>query len=204
MPSSIRIGNQDLAADVSSLGAEMQALVTNDGRSWLWTGDAAFWTGRSPILFPIVGKAPDDTVAIDGTLYPMGQHGFARRSEFALAASTPTMCRHELAASAATRAVYPFDFLLAVEHAVEGRMLTVTAEVAVVTQRRCRSVSGFTRPSPGRCRAVPAAPTPFRSTIMASRRSSGWEAVSSTPRCCPRPSTAGGWCWIRQCSTRMR
>ncbi|MBX5064815.1 aldose 1-epimerase family protein [Rhizobium lentis] len=129
MPSSIRIGNQDLAADVSSLGAEMQALVTNDGRSWLWTGDAAFWTGRSPILFPIVGKAPDDTVAIDGTLYPMGQHGFARRSEFALAASTPTMCRHELAASAATRAVYPFDFLLAVEHAVEGRMLTVTAEV---------------------------------------------------------------------------
>ncbi|MBX5136459.1 aldose 1-epimerase family protein [Rhizobium lentis] len=129
MPASIRIGNQDLTVDVSSLGAEMQALKSSDGRSWLWTGDAAFWTGRSPILFPIVGKAPDDKVAIDGTIYPMAQHGFARRSEFSLAASAATMCRYELAASESTRAVYPFEFLLAVEHAVEGRALTVSAEV---------------------------------------------------------------------------
>ncbi|ARM15593.1 MULTISPECIES: aldose 1-epimerase family protein [Rhizobium] len=130
MPSSVRIGNQHLAVDVSSLGAEMQALTSDDGRSWLWTGDAAYWTGRSPILFPIVGKAPDDMLAIGVTVYPMAQHGFARRSEFSLAASTPTMCRHELSASAATQAVYPFDFLLAVEHAVEGRTLTVAAEVS--------------------------------------------------------------------------
>ncbi|MBY3122244.1 aldose 1-epimerase family protein [Rhizobium laguerreae] len=129
MPISIRIGNQDLTVDVSSLGAEMQALTSSDRRSWLWTGDAAFWTGRSPILFPIVGKAPDDKIAIDGTVYPMAQHGFARRSEFVLAASTETMCRFELAASDATRAVYPFEFQLAVVHAVEGRALTVTAEV---------------------------------------------------------------------------
>lgn len=129
MPASIRIGNQDLTVDVSSLGAEMQALKSSDGRSWLWTGDAAFWTGRSPILFPIVGKAPDDKIAIDGTIYPMAQHGFARRSEFSLAASAATMCRYELAASVSTRAVYPFEFLLAVEHAVEGRALTVSAEV---------------------------------------------------------------------------
>ncbi|MBY3141125.1 aldose 1-epimerase family protein [Rhizobium laguerreae] len=129
MPISIRIGNKDLTVDVSSLGAEMQALTSRDGRSWLWTGDAAFWTGRSPILFPIVGKALDDKIAIDGMVYPMAQHGFARRSEFVLAASTETMCRFELVASDATRSVYPFDFQLAVVHAVEGRVLTVTAEV---------------------------------------------------------------------------
>ncbi len=120
MPSSTRIGNRHLAVDVSSLGAEMQALTSSDGRSWLWTGEATYWAGRSPILFPIVGKAADDKLAIGGAVYPMAQHGFARRSEFSLAASTPTMCRHELPASAATQAVYPFDFLLAVEHAVQG------------------------------------------------------------------------------------
>ncbi|RSB86165.1 aldose 1-epimerase family protein [Rhizobium pisi] len=143
MPSSIRIGNQDLTSDVSSLGAEMQTLDTSDGRSWLWTGDAAFWTGRSPILFPIVGKAPDDKIAIDGTVYPMAQHGFARRSEFTLAASTATMCRYELTASEATRAVYPFDFLLAVEHAVEGRALTVSAEVTNRDQKTMPFGLGF-------------------------------------------------------------
>jgi len=143
MPSSIRIGNQDLAVEVSSLGAETQALTTSDGRSWLWTGDAAFWTGRSPILFPIVGKAPDDKIAIDGTIYPMAQHGFARRSEFALAASTATMCRYELIASEATRAVYPFDFQLAVVHAVDGRALTVTAEVTNRDQKPMPFGLGF-------------------------------------------------------------
>ena len=143
MPSSIRIGNQHLTVDVSSLGAEMQALATSDGRSWLWTGDAAFWTGRSPILFPIVGKAPDDKIAIDGTIYPMAQHGFARRSEFALAESTAMMCRYELAASAATQAVYPFDFQLAVTHAIEGRALTVTAEVTNRDQKAMPFGLGF-------------------------------------------------------------
>ncbi|MGR8965525.1 aldose 1-epimerase family protein (plasmid) [Rhizobium leguminosarum] len=143
MPTSIRIGNQDLTVDVSTLGAEMQALRSNDGRSWLWTGDAAFWTGRSPILFPIVGKAPDDKITIDGTVYPMAQHGFARRSEFALAASTETMCRFELTASEATRAVYPFEFQLAVVHAVKGRALTVTAEVSNRDQKPMPFGLGF-------------------------------------------------------------
>ncbi|MGR9397274.1 aldose 1-epimerase family protein (plasmid) [Rhizobium leguminosarum] len=143
MPTSIRIGNQDLTVDVSTLGAEMQALTSSDGRSWLWTGDAAFWTGRSPILFPIVGKAPDDKITIDGTVYPMAQHGFARRSEFALAASTETMCRFELTASEATQAVYPFEFQLAVVHAVEGRALTVTAEVSNRDQKPMPFGLGF-------------------------------------------------------------
>ncbi|MFB9951401.1 aldose 1-epimerase family protein [Rhizobium puerariae] len=129
MPDVTRISNDHLTVDISPLGAEMQALSTADGRSWLWNGDAAFWAGRSPILFPMVGKAPENRVTIDGGSYEMAQHGFARRSGFSLAASTGAMCRYELAASDATRAVYPFEFLLAVTHAVEGRRLTVSAEV---------------------------------------------------------------------------
>ncbi|MBB4169403.1 aldose 1-epimerase family protein [Rhizobium sp. BK538] len=129
MPSFTRIANQYLTVDVSSFGAEMQDLLTSDGRSWLWNGDAAFWGGRSPVLFPIVGKAPDDMLAIDGQSFPMGQHGFARRTEFALASANATTCRYELASSPTTMAVFPFDFLLAVEHTLERRALTVAAEV---------------------------------------------------------------------------
>ena len=71
MSETIRISNDDLAVEVSSLGAEMQSLKTVDGRDWLWNGDAAWWTGRSPILFPIVGKAPGDILAVNGTPYPI-------------------------------------------------------------------------------------------------------------------------------------
>ncbi len=124
-----RIESEALTVEVSSLGAEMQSLTSRDGRAWLWNGDAAFWSGRSPVLFPIVGKAPGDTLSIGGKPYPMKQHGFARRSTFALSASGTGFCRHELAADAETRAVYPFDFRLALEHRLDGHRLSVTATV---------------------------------------------------------------------------
>lgn len=129
MPVTSRLANAHLSVDVSSLGAEMQALTTADGRDWLWNGDAAWWNGRSPILFPIVGKAPDNKVAIEGQTYEMNQHGFARRSEFSLAKSSDVMCRYELAASDATRKVYPFEFLLALTYRLDERKLEVAAEV---------------------------------------------------------------------------
>lgn len=129
MPEVIRIGSAAMMAEVSAFGAEMQSLKTGDGRSFLWSGDAAFWNGRSPILFPMVGKAPDNKLGIEGQSYDMNQHGFARRSEFSLVYLTPTTSRHRLESDSRTIAVYPFDFALTVQHEVKGRTLTVSAEV---------------------------------------------------------------------------
>lgn len=129
MPETIRIASDQLAVEVSTLGAEMQSLRTADGRDFLWNGDATWWTGRSPILFPIVGKAPDDRLAVNGKTYPMAQHGIARRREFAIIEQTATSCRHELVSSPETREVYPFDFRLVLEHALDGNRLSVNATV---------------------------------------------------------------------------
>jgi galactose mutarotase-like enzyme len=129
MPDLVRIESDGLVVAVSSLGAEMQSLTSRDGRSWLWNGDPAFWGGRSPLLFPVVGKAPDNKVTVDGRAYEMQQHGIARRSEFRLAEASAASCLHELTSSDASKAAYPFDFRLTLRHAVEGSHLTVTAEV---------------------------------------------------------------------------
>lgn len=127
-----RIANDQITVDVAALGAEMQSIQTRDGRQWLWHGDAAYWTGRSPILFPIVGKAPNDTVTVDGVPFQMSQHGFARRSNFELVAEETDRCVYRLTASEASRAMYPFEFQLDVEHRVEGRAVVVSA---IVTNR---------------------------------------------------------------------
>lgn len=124
-----RIGNGELTVDIAALGAEMQSIQTRDGRHWLWHGDASYWTGRSPILFPMVGKAPNDTVTIERERYQMSQHGFARRSNFTLVVEESDRCIYRLEASEASRALYPFDFRLDVEHRVHGRSVSVTAEV---------------------------------------------------------------------------
>lgn len=153
MPDLVRIESDRLAVEVSALGAEMQSLATRDGRSWLWNGDPAFWAGRSPLLFPIVGKAPDNKVLVEGQVHEMLQHGIARRSEFRIVEADVSVCLHELVSSEATKAAYPFDFRLTLRHAVHGAQLTVTAEVANTDTRSLPFGLGFhpafTWPLPG-------------------------------------------------------
>lgn len=138
-----RIGNEQLSVVVSPLGSEMQSITTSDGREWLWNGDEAFWGGRSPVLFPIVGKAPGDHLSIEGHKFAMGQHGFARRSMFSLLSSGDDFCRYELKASEASRAAYPFEFGLVIEHRVVGRSVRVTAEVRNLDSRPMPFGIGF-------------------------------------------------------------
>ncbi|SNR24837.1 aldose 1-epimerase family protein [Puniceibacterium sediminis] len=124
-----RIQSSDLSMTITDLGAEAQSLRTADGRELLWHGDAKWWGGRAPVLFPIVGRAPDNRIAVGGFQAEMAQHGFARRSVFTLEENGPGMCRHVLRDTEATRAVYPFSFALRITHRLEGLELTVSAEV---------------------------------------------------------------------------
>lgn len=143
MPEIVSIANDRLAVEVSSLGAEMQSLASSDGRSWLWNGDTAWWPGRSPILFPIVGKAPGDRLTVEGRQVDMAQHGFARRSEFALTARTETSCSHRLTPTDATRAAYPFEFALTLTHSLDGNALTASAEVENLDEKPMPFSVGF-------------------------------------------------------------
>ncbi|MBO9475020.1 aldose 1-epimerase family protein [Shimia sp. R10_1] len=129
MTSDCILKNHHLSLSVAATGAEMQYLRTSQGADLLWHGDATFWTGRAPVLFPIVGRAPDDRIEIGAHRAEMAQHGFARRRRFALEAHTPTDCHHVLRADAETRALYPFDFALHLTHALDGNTLSVTARV---------------------------------------------------------------------------
>ena len=122
--------NSYLQAEVAELGAELVTLRDVAGREFLWDGAPAFWKGRAPLLFPIVGKVPDDRLLVDGETYPMRQHGLARISPFTLIASDETSCTYRLDASDASRESYPFEFRLEVRYALVGPALTIAAEVA--------------------------------------------------------------------------
>ncbi|MBE9640684.1 aldose 1-epimerase family protein [Salipiger mangrovisoli] len=128
MTDPVTLAQDDLTLTVATLGAEMQSF-TKSGQELLWQGDPAWWSGRAPILFPIVGPAPEGRIRIGEFEAEMGQHGFARRSAFLLDALDAGSCRHVLTDSAASRTQFPFGFALAITHALEGGRLEVTAEV---------------------------------------------------------------------------
>ena len=78
----------------------------------LWQGDAQFWGRRSPVLFPVVGKYKDGKTTYNGKEYSLGQHGFARDSEFALIEESENKLAFELTSSEETLTKYPFKFRL--------------------------------------------------------------------------------------------
>jgi galactose mutarotase-like enzyme len=123
------IRNAHLSAEIAALGAELTLLRDAAGRDFLWDGDPAWWRGRAPLLFPIVGRVPNDEIVVEGERYTMRQHGIARLSTFALVETHGDRCLYRLASSDATRAAYPFDFVLDVGYALEANTLAVTATV---------------------------------------------------------------------------
>jgi galactose mutarotase-like enzyme len=125
----VSITSGALTVAIDTFGAELASIRTAGGAEWLWQGDPKWWTGRAPILFPIVGRNHDDTIVIGGKPYKMGTHGFARRTEFAVVDATPDAARFRISETAATMAQYPFQFQLDMAFAVAGLTLTTVAEV---------------------------------------------------------------------------
>lgn len=142
-PRIVTIGCAALRAEISDAGAEVQRLQDAAGRDLLWNGDPAFWTGRAPLLFPMVGRAAGDAILVDGVRYPMRQHGFARHSRFAILEADADRCRFALAATEATRAAFPFAFRLLVDYRICDAALTIRARVANEDRRAMPVAFGF-------------------------------------------------------------
>ncbi|MCR4658940.1 MAG: hypothetical protein K5650_01445, partial [Bacteroidales bacterium] len=77
----MKLSNDIITIEVAEHGAELVSLKKG-GREYLWNGDPAYWNRHAPILFPAVGKPYNNELHVDGQVYPMKQHGFARDSEF--------------------------------------------------------------------------------------------------------------------------
>lgn len=127
MTDTIRIATAALSAEFSTLGAEMRILRDEAGRDLLSDGPPEYWTGRAPLLFPIVGAANGDRIHVDGKTYAMGKHGFARKSAFQVVETGADRVRFRLESDAATREHYPFAFSLDVHHRIEGATLHTEA-----------------------------------------------------------------------------
>jgi galactose mutarotase-like enzyme len=121
--------SDELSADVAVRGAELTWLDDALGNSYLWNGDPAFWSGRAPLLFPIVGTLCGSVYRHHGKTFALPRHGFARTSVFTVVDRSTTHATLRLEASEATRAVWPFEFRLDVTHAIVGRRLETTAVV---------------------------------------------------------------------------
>lgn len=119
--------NELLTVRISSHGAELQNILDNrTGHEYLWQGDDAFWGRRSPVLFPIVGAVWQGRYRMDGHIYELGQHGFARDMEFVpMDSPEDDEAWFALDWTEETLARYPRKFRLEIGYALRSERLTV-------------------------------------------------------------------------------
>ena len=115
----MKLSNNEITIEVAPHGAELVSLKKR-GREYMWSGDPAFWNRHAPILFPAVGKPFNNEIRIDGQVYPMKQHGFARDCEF------EEVAEGRLRMKDVRPANYPYRFALEAAYKLEGSRVEIT------------------------------------------------------------------------------
>jgi len=102
------ISKGDVTAVVDSFGAKVLS-INVAGREILFYDENDIGHSGIPLCFPAFGPLKDGKLIVDGTPYPMNQHGFIRDSQFEIEKTdstlTCTLCSNE-----ETLKRYPFAF----------------------------------------------------------------------------------------------
>jgi galactose mutarotase-like enzyme len=126
----VTLENDSLRVSVRSKGAELTSLFDKSaGIEYLWQGNPEIWNWHAPNLFPVVGACFNQQIRVDGQLYPMERHGFARQSAFSLQESSPTQAILSLESSPRTLAIYPYRFRFQLIYSLNEQSLEVTYRV---------------------------------------------------------------------------
>ncbi len=103
------IENDILKATIEAKGAELSSVFHKEHQlEYMWSGDAAYWGKKSPVLFPIVGTLKDDSYIFNGKKYTLSRHGFARDYTFEVENHTEDKVSFLLTSNAETLKNYPF------------------------------------------------------------------------------------------------
>lgn len=120
----ITLQNDYLSISVKEHGGELCSIRTKD-REYLWQADPEFWARHSPVLFPLVGSVYDKRLRYDGQEYPMGQHGFARDSDFDVIECTDDTVWLRLESNEKTLAAFPAAFCLELGYRLHDKCIDV-------------------------------------------------------------------------------
>jgi len=126
-----KLENEHLTVIISSLGAEVQSVVSkSDGKEIWWQGDPKFWEGRSPILFPACGGLWDGEYRHNGRSYKMPKHGFVSKMEWEGHVNDEAdMATFTISETEKTLEYYPFHFQLNIVYMLDGNQLTCSYSI---------------------------------------------------------------------------
>lgn len=109
--------NEQLSITVQSFGGELVSIKGKNGIEYLWQGDANYWSGHAPVLFPICGSLRNnEALTKDGKKLTMPRHGIVRKREFNLEKQTASEIIFSIASDEELLSYYPYRFTLYIRY----------------------------------------------------------------------------------------
>lgn len=122
------IKHKQIEASINPIGAELSSLKVNDVE-YLWHGDDKYWSGRAPILFPIVGALKNGRMTYQGASYEMAKHGIARHAGFDCVTTSSNCVSMRLQSDSVSLQQYPWHFELLVHFTLNDSGMNIRYEV---------------------------------------------------------------------------
>lgn len=120
------IQNKHLKVTVDRLGAQLTSIrLKSDNTEYLWQGDTITWRDHAILQFPIIGNVDSNQYRLDGVVYKIMSHGFARLSNFNISKKAGDFIEYQLESNDETRKMYPFDFVFTVRYQLVKQLLKV-------------------------------------------------------------------------------
>ena len=148
----IEIKSEQLTVQFKTFGGALSSIKDRDGVEYLWQGDATYWSGQAPVLFPICGSLREDTAFYshaDGTETKgnIPRHGLVRKKEFELVDQTENSVTFAIEDDENTYQNYPYHFRLEITYRVTGK--TVRTQYKVFNKETSKVMPYFIGGHPG-------------------------------------------------------
>lgn len=148
----IEIKSDQLTVQFKILGGALSSIKDREGIEYLWQGDATYWSGQAPVLFPICGSLREDTAFYshaDGTETKgnIPRHGLVRKKEFELVEQTENSVTFAIEDDENTYQNYPYHFRLEITYLVTGK--TVRTQYKIFNKETNKVMPFFIGGHPG-------------------------------------------------------
>ena len=148
----IELKSEQLRVKFNSFGGALSSIKDAEGLEYLWQGDATYWSGQAPVLFPICGSLREDTAFyIDEngkeSQGNIPRHGLVRKKEFELVEQTDKSVTFAIEDDENSYQNYPYHFRLEITYSLSGK--TVRTQYKIFNKETNKVMPYFIGGHPG-------------------------------------------------------
>ena len=148
----IELKSEQLRVQFNSFGGALSSIKDAEGLEYLWQGDATYWSGQAPVLFPICGSLREDTALyIDEkgqeSKGKIPRHGLVRKKEFELVEQTDNSVTFAIEDDENSYQNYPYHFRLEITYSFTGK--TVRTQYKIFNKETSKVMPYFIGGHPG-------------------------------------------------------